>query len=132
MIQTLLGISRTHSCISRDGSYQDRQIFKRKWWSLDDMEKKCTTIEQYGRSLGLPDSERKSNFKLLTETHESSLSDKSLQTLLVEVAVIINSRPLKTDVLNDITSLAPLSLIALLTMKPKVGMPPPGHFISPD
>ena len=68
----------------------------------------------------------------LLETHESSLSDKSLQTLLVEVAVIINSRPVKTDVLNDITSLAPLSLITLLTMKPKVGMPPPGHFISPD
>ena len=68
----------------------------------------------------------------LLETHQSSLSDKSLLTLLIEVAVIINSRPLKTDVLNDIISLAPLSLIILLTMKPKVGMPSPGHFISPD
>ena len=68
----------------------------------------------------------------LLKTHGSSLSDESLQTLLVEVEAIINSRPLTTDVLSDVTSLAPLSPVNLLTMKSKVVMPPPGHFTSPD
>ena len=67
----------------------------------------------------------------LLKTHGSSLSDESLQTLLIEVEAIVNSSPLTTDVLNDITSLAPLSPVNL-TMKSKVGMPPPGHFTSPD
>ena len=68
----------------------------------------------------------------LLKTHGSSLSDESLQTLLVEVEAIINSRPLTTDVLSDVTSLAPLSPVNLLTMKSKVVMPLPDHFISPD
>ena len=68
----------------------------------------------------------------LLKTHGSSLSDESLQTLLVEVEAIINSRPLTTDVLSDVTSLAPLSPVNLLTMKSKAVMPPPGHFTSPD
>ena len=34
--------------------------------------------------------------------------------------------------LNDVTSLAPLSPVDLLTMKSKIVMPPPGHFTSPD
>ena len=55
-----------------------------------------------------------------------------LQTLLVEVAAIINSRQLTANVQSDFTSLAPLSLVNLLTIKSKVVMPPPGHFISPD
>ena len=68
----------------------------------------------------------------LLKTNGSSLSDESLQTLLVEVEAIINSRPLTTDVLSDVTSLAPLSPVNLLTMKSKVVMPLPDHFISPD
>ena len=67
----------------------------------------------------------------LLKTHGSSLSDESLQTLLVEVEAIINSCPLTTDVLNDVTSLARLSPVNLLTMKSKVVMPPPDHFTSP-
>ena len=55
-----------------------------------------------------------------------------MQTLLVEVEVIISSHPLTTDALNDVTSLAPLSTVNLLTMKSKVVMQPPGHFTSPD
>ena len=39
-----------------------------------------------------------------------------------------NSHPLTTDVLSDVTSLAPLSPVNLLTMKSKVVMPPPGDF----
>ena len=68
----------------------------------------------------------------LLKTHGSSLSDESLQNLLVEVEAIINSCPLTTDVLSDVTSLAPLSPVNLLTMKSKVVMPPPNHFTSPD
>ena len=68
----------------------------------------------------------------LLKTHGSSLSDESLQTLLVEVEAIINSHPLTTDVLSDVTSLAPLSPVNLPTMKSKVVMQPPGHFISQD
>ena len=68
----------------------------------------------------------------LLKTHGSSLSDESLQNLLVEVEAIINSCPLTTDVLSDVTSLAPLSPVNLFTMKSKVVMPPPGYFTSPD
>ena len=68
----------------------------------------------------------------LLKTHGSSLSDESLETLLVEVEAVINSCPLTKDVLSDVTSRAPLSPVNLLTIKSKVVMPPPGHFISPD
>ena len=68
----------------------------------------------------------------LLKTHGSSLSDESLQTLVVGVVAIIDSCPLTTDVLSDATSLAPLSPVNLFTMKSKVVMPSPGHFISPD
>ena len=61
----------------------------------------------------------------LMKTHGSSLSDESLQTLLVEVEAIINSQPLTADVLSEVTSLAPLSPVNLLTIKSKVVMPPP-------
>ena len=68
----------------------------------------------------------------LLKTHGSNLSDESLQILFVEVEAIINSPPLTTGVLSDITNLASLSPVNLLTMKSKVVIPPLGHFISPD
>ena len=68
----------------------------------------------------------------LLKTYGTSLSDKSLQTLLVDVEAVVNSCPLTTDVVNDVTSLAPLSPINVLTLKSKVVMPPPGNFVSPD
>ena len=68
----------------------------------------------------------------ILKTHGASLNDESLQTLLVEVEAITNSRPLTTDLLNDVDSLIPLSPINLLTMKSKVVMPPPGAFSPPD
>ena len=69
---------------------------------------------------------------LLLKTHGSSLTHESLQTLLTEVEAIVNSRPLTTDVINDVTSPVPLSPINLLTMKSRVVMPPPGVFTSAD
>ena len=68
----------------------------------------------------------------LLKTHGASLTDESLQTLLTEVEAIVNSRPLTTDVINDVTSPVPLSPINLLTMKSRVVMPPPGVFTSAD
>ena len=66
------------------------------------------------------------------KTHGASLTDESLQILLTEVEAIVNSRPLTTDVINDVTSPVPLSPINLLTMKSRVVMPPPGVFTSAD
>ena len=68
----------------------------------------------------------------LLKRHGASLTDESLQTLLTEVEAIVNSRPLTTDVINDVTSPVPLSSINLLTMKSRVVMPPPGVFTSAD
>ena len=68
----------------------------------------------------------------LLQTHGSKLIEESLQTLVAEVEAIINSRPLTTEVMNDATSLAPLSPINLLTMKSRVVMPSPGNFANPN
>ena len=68
----------------------------------------------------------------LMKTHGSSLTDESLQTLFTEVEAIVNSHPLTTDVINDVTSLVPLSPIKLLTMKSRVVMQPPGVFTLAD
>ena len=68
----------------------------------------------------------------LLKTNGGSLTDESLKTLLTEVEAIVNSRPLTTDVINDVTSPVPLSPINLLTMKSGVVMPPPGVFKSAD
>ena len=50
---------------------------------------------------------------------------------MVEVEAIANSCPLTTETIN-VTSLIPLSLVNLFTMKLKILMPPPGAFTSPD
>ena len=68
----------------------------------------------------------------LLKTHGSNLTEQSLQTLVVEVEPIVNSRPLTTEVMNDATSLAPLSPINFLTMKSRVVMPLPGNFTTPN
>ena len=67
----------------------------------------------------------------LLKTHGSNLTEESLQTLVVEVEAIVNSRPLTTEVMNDVTSLAPSSLINFLTMKSRV-ISLPRNFTTPD
>ena len=68
----------------------------------------------------------------LLKTHGESLTNESLHTLLVELEAIVNSCPLTTETINDVTSLIPLSPLNLLTMKSKIVMPPPGIFPTPD
>ena len=68
----------------------------------------------------------------LLKTHGGSLSDKSLQTLLVEVEAIVKSHPLTIDFLSSINSLIPLSPINLLTMESNMVMPPPVVFSTHD
>lgn len=64
----------------------------------------------------------------LLAQHASSLDDELLRTLMTEAEAIVNSRPL-TYVDADSEPLTPSQL---LTMKTKVVMPPPGHFVKED
>ena len=68
----------------------------------------------------------------LLKTHENSLDEESLQTLVAEAEAVINSRPLTTETLNDGQGFKPLSPSNLLTTKSKVVMLPPGVFQKPD
>ena len=68
----------------------------------------------------------------LVKTQGKSLDDESLNTLLVKVEAIVNSRPMTTETISDVKSDIPLSPVNLLTMKLKVILPPPGCFSSAD
>ena len=68
----------------------------------------------------------------ILRNHETSLNDESLRTLVTEVEVIVNSRPLTIETLNDPTSPMPLSPANLLTSKTKIIIPPPDNFNQPD
>ena len=64
--------------------------------------------------------------------HARQLDDESLRTLMTEVECIVNSRPLTTDNLCDSDAPEPLTPNHLLTMKPKLLLPPPGEFQQAD
>ena len=68
----------------------------------------------------------------LLKTHGESLTSELLRTLLFEVETGVNSYPLTTETIYDITTAIPLSPINVLTMRSKIVMPPPGAFASPD
>ena len=99
---------------------------------MDLVEEKPPTSKQCGRCLGTPNKNSPKYSNLLLKTHGASLTDASLQTLLTEVEAVANSRPLTTNVINDVTSPVPLSSINILTMKSRVVMPPQGVFTSAD
>ena len=67
----------------------------------------------------------------MLKNHSSALNDESFRTLLAEVECIVNSRPLTVENLEDQSSL-PLTPNAILTMKSKVILPPPGIFQRED
>lgn len=60
--------------------------------------------------------------------HPCQLTKDTLDTFLVEVEGILNSRPLTVETINDPHSPLPLAPINLLTLKSNVIMPPPGVF----
>ena len=62
----------------------------------------------------------------------TQLNDEAFRTFLTEAECIVNSRPLTTNYLNDPDAPEPLTPSHLLTLKPKVVIPPPGKFQRPD
>ena len=68
----------------------------------------------------------------LLKTHSHSLNDESLRTLMAEVELIINSRPLTVETISGSKSEIPVSPSNLLIMKTSVVMSPPGEFSKLD
>ena len=60
------------------------------------------------------------------------LDDESFRTFITEVEHIVNSRPLAVNELSDPEIFEPLTPNHLLTLKPKVLLPPPGEFQRTD
>ena len=67
------------------------------------VEMKSAFSQQYGWSMGEVN-KCKNYFDLFLKTHGTSLNDESLCTLLIEVEAIVNSPPLTTDLLSDVTA----------------------------
>ncbi|XP_071498147.1 uncharacterized protein [Diadema antillarum] len=68
----------------------------------------------------------------LMKSAGSQLDDEAFRTFMTEAEAIINSRPLTTSGLSDHETPEPLTPLHLLTMKPKVALPPPGQFQRED
>ena len=68
----------------------------------------------------------------LLHTDGWSLNDESLRTLLVGTEAIVNSSPFMVDMLGDVQSKQPICPSKMFTMKSKVVLPPPGHFVTAD
>ncbi|XP_041485622.1 uncharacterized protein LOC121431909 [Lytechinus variegatus] len=62
----------------------------------------------------------------------NQLDDESFRTFLKEVELVVNSRPLSTTHLCSPDAPEPLTPNHLLTMKPKIVLPPPGKFQTAD
>ena len=71
-------------------------------------------------------------FGSLLGTHGSSLNDEDLNTLVMQVEAIANSRPLTIETIADGASEATISPSNLLVIRLKVVMPCPGSFGIPD
>ena len=68
----------------------------------------------------------------LLKTHSHSVNNESLVTLMTEVELIISSRPLTVETMNDTKSDMPLSPSHLVTIKTNVVIPPSGEFSGPN
>ena len=61
----------------------------------------------------------------LLPTRSLSINDKFLRTLMTEVELVLNSRPLTVDTMNNPNSCTPISPSNLHPMKSSIFMPPP-------
>ena len=68
----------------------------------------------------------------LMKTYCYVLNNESLRTLMGEVELIINLKPLNLETISDSKSQIQLSPSSLLTMKTNVVMPPSCEFSKPD
>ena len=73
----------------------------------------------------------RNTLRALLDEHGCRINSEALQTLIIEVEAIVNSRPIAVDTLND-PDIIPLTPNHLLTLKTKVVMPPPGEFQKED
>ena len=64
----------------------------------------------------------------LLPTHSLSLNGESLRTLMIEVELIVNSKSLTVETLNDTNSPTTISPSNLLTLKSNVVITPLGEF----
>ena len=68
----------------------------------------------------------------LLRTYSLSLNNESIRTLVTEIELIVNSRLLIVEILNDTNSPATMWPINLLTLGSTVIMPPNREFNQPD
>ena len=68
----------------------------------------------------------------LLDQHSSQLDDELLHTLMIEAEAIVNSRPLTYTDMTSPDSAEPLTPSQILTLKSKVVLPLPGHFVKED
>ena len=68
----------------------------------------------------------------LLHTHGRSLNDESLRTLLAETEAIANFRSSTVYTPREVQSKQPICTRNILTMKSKVVLPPPSHFVKAD
>ena len=64
--------------------------------------------------------------------NSSRLDTSTLRTFFYEAMSIVNSRPLSVENLNDPKAPEPLTPNHLITMKSKILLPAPGHFVQED
>ena len=74
----------------------------------------------------------RSALEILLLNAGSQLDDEAFRTFMTEVECIVNSRPLTTNDLSDPDAPEPLTPNHLLTLKPKIVLPPPGEFQRAD
>ena len=77
-------------------------------------------------------SEARNILEGLLRTHSLSLNDQFLRSLMTEVELIVNSRPLTVETRNDANIPTTISPSNFLTLKSNLVMPPPGEFSRQD
>ena len=90
------------------------------------------STKPYGGCLGRQIHSVRTILMSFLHTNRRSLNDESLKTILAETEAIVNSRPLTVDTLEDVQSEQPIGPSNILTMKSKVVLRPPGHFVNAD